>query len=290
MQSLTTQADIIAAAIAASAAVDTDTITIDPDKLLQLRPGRERGAVAKRRGRHAILDQPGAGRAGAASAGDADPHARAHLRQRRPASARFALAFRPRRGGALGSARWRSAAALPIGSSPSCAGSFHPAHAPRTTIRGRPMARPCRKWPGRSRAKRNPWCASTHEGETIVSVAVPIQHMMATARRAPALDPGRRHRPRDRVRALAPAALLSGARGGDAGAVAFARQHDRRAGAAARRRRRAGAARHPVAPADSRFHRALGRDRPSVARAARHDAGALQPHRRDREFRRRRRA
>ncbi len=40
VQSLTTQADIISAAIAASAAVDTDTITIDPDKLLQLAPGQ----------------------------------------------------------------------------------------------------------------------------------------------------------------------------------------------------------------------------------------------------------
>jgi two-component system sensor histidine kinase ChvG len=39
-QSLTTQANIISAAIAASAAVDTDTITIDPDKLLQLAPGQ----------------------------------------------------------------------------------------------------------------------------------------------------------------------------------------------------------------------------------------------------------
>src|SRR5436305_173182 len=39
VQSLTTQADIIAAAIAASATVDTDSITIDPDKLLQLQPG-----------------------------------------------------------------------------------------------------------------------------------------------------------------------------------------------------------------------------------------------------------
>jgi two-component system, OmpR family, sensor histidine kinase ChvG len=38
-QSLTTQADIIAAAIAASAAVGTDTITLDPEKLLQLAPG-----------------------------------------------------------------------------------------------------------------------------------------------------------------------------------------------------------------------------------------------------------
>ena len=38
-QSLTTQAGIIAAAIAASAAVETDTITVDPEKLLQLAPG-----------------------------------------------------------------------------------------------------------------------------------------------------------------------------------------------------------------------------------------------------------
>src|SRR5271169_4989684 len=38
-QSLTTQANIIAAAIAASATVGTDTITLDPEKLLQLAPG-----------------------------------------------------------------------------------------------------------------------------------------------------------------------------------------------------------------------------------------------------------
>ncbi len=38
-QSLKTQAGIIAAAIAASAAVETDTITVDPEKLLQLAPG-----------------------------------------------------------------------------------------------------------------------------------------------------------------------------------------------------------------------------------------------------------
>src|SRR5947209_8057227 len=37
--SLTTQADIIAAAISASAAVDTDALLIDPDKLLDLAPG-----------------------------------------------------------------------------------------------------------------------------------------------------------------------------------------------------------------------------------------------------------
>jgi len=38
-QSLTTQAAVIAAAIAAQAALETDTITLDPEKLLQLAPG-----------------------------------------------------------------------------------------------------------------------------------------------------------------------------------------------------------------------------------------------------------
>src|SRR3974390_1559178 len=40
VQSLTIQADIISAPAAASAAVGTDAITIDPDKLLQLAPGQ----------------------------------------------------------------------------------------------------------------------------------------------------------------------------------------------------------------------------------------------------------
>jgi two-component system sensor histidine kinase ChvG len=39
VQSLQTQSEIIAAAIAASATVDTDAITIDPEKLLRLAPG-----------------------------------------------------------------------------------------------------------------------------------------------------------------------------------------------------------------------------------------------------------
>src|SRR5208283_547428 len=39
IQSLQTQSEIIAAAVAASATVDTDAITIDPEKLLKLAPG-----------------------------------------------------------------------------------------------------------------------------------------------------------------------------------------------------------------------------------------------------------
>jgi two-component system sensor histidine kinase ChvG len=40
VQSLQTQGEIIAAAISASASVDTDAITVDPEKLLQLAPGQ----------------------------------------------------------------------------------------------------------------------------------------------------------------------------------------------------------------------------------------------------------
>ncbi|WOJ89832.1 sensor histidine kinase [Methylocapsa polymorpha] len=43
VQSLQTQGEIIAAAIAASATVETDSITIDPEKLLQLAPGESYG-------------------------------------------------------------------------------------------------------------------------------------------------------------------------------------------------------------------------------------------------------
>ena len=45
VQSLRTQGEIIAAAVAASAAVDTDAITIDPERLLQLAPGESYGPL-----------------------------------------------------------------------------------------------------------------------------------------------------------------------------------------------------------------------------------------------------
>ncbi len=43
IQSLQTQGEIIAAAIAGSATVDTDSITLDPDRLIELRPGETYG-------------------------------------------------------------------------------------------------------------------------------------------------------------------------------------------------------------------------------------------------------
>ena len=49
-QSLLTQAEIIAGAIAAQATVETNTITIDPDRLLDLKPGETYGAPEESRG------------------------------------------------------------------------------------------------------------------------------------------------------------------------------------------------------------------------------------------------
>ena len=43
VQSLLVQGEIIAGAIAASATVDTDAITIDPDRLLELQAGQSYG-------------------------------------------------------------------------------------------------------------------------------------------------------------------------------------------------------------------------------------------------------
>ena len=101
VQSLLTQGEIIAGAIAASATVDTDTINIDPDRLLQMQAGEssplgeealsplefslnpERVAPLLRR-----LVTP-------------DPHPGAHLRPRGRPAARFAQPLLARRRPAL---------------------------------------------------------------------------------------------------------------------------------------------------------------------------------------------
>ena len=76
-------------------------------------------------------------------------------------------------------------------------------------------------------------------GEVIVSVAVPVQRFRAIARRADALDPGRRHRPDGDRRAAGDPEGLRRRRRGDDRAVVAAGSHHRRPGAPARRQRRA---------------------------------------------------
>ena len=90
VESLLTQGQIIAAAIAAQASVDTDAITIDPDKLLRAAGRPERLALQCRRGGGRFSDQPGTRRAAPAAADLSHAHARPYLRSRRHADPRLA--------------------------------------------------------------------------------------------------------------------------------------------------------------------------------------------------------
>ena len=83
VQSLLTQGEIIAGAIAASATVETDAITIDPERLLELQAGESYGPNDEALSGTRIPDQSGTRGAGAAAAHLADQHPRAHLRPRR---------------------------------------------------------------------------------------------------------------------------------------------------------------------------------------------------------------
>ncbi len=63
VESLLTQGEIIAGAIAASATVDTNSITIDPEKLLELQAGESISPTVRHAGDAGISDQSRAGRA-----------------------------------------------------------------------------------------------------------------------------------------------------------------------------------------------------------------------------------
>ena len=78
MRSLQVQAEIIAGAIAASATVETDSITIDPDRLLELQLGETLGPDESASSAR-LPDQSGACGAGAAPPDLADQYTRAHL-------------------------------------------------------------------------------------------------------------------------------------------------------------------------------------------------------------------
>ncbi len=99
VQSLLTQGEIIAGAVAASATVDTD---IDHHRSRQAAaaPGR-RERRPRRRQRARILHQSRARGAAAAPPGDADAHPRPHLRPRRLPAGRQPLALFARRHPAL---------------------------------------------------------------------------------------------------------------------------------------------------------------------------------------------
>ena len=107
VQSLQAQGEIIAAAIAASATVDTDALTIDPEKLLQLAPGPKLRRRRRNRALARFFDQPRTRRTGPAPARLADAHPSAHLRSRRLSLDRFGLARRAIEHSALSISRRR---------------------------------------------------------------------------------------------------------------------------------------------------------------------------------------
>ena len=117
VESLMTQGEIIAGAIAASATVETDSITHRSGKAARTAGRRKPGAGLRPARQSRFPDQSRARRAGAAAADLADAHARPHLRPRRQSAARFAPslfarpdpALRPAagRGGGAGLARAR---------------------------------------------------------------------------------------------------------------------------------------------------------------------------------------
>ena len=80
VQSLQVQGQIIAAAIAAQATVDTDAITLDPDKLLELQAGQSGSPYRFGEGATDFPIDPETRRAAAPAPDLADAHARAHLR------------------------------------------------------------------------------------------------------------------------------------------------------------------------------------------------------------------
>ena len=163
VQSLLVQSEIIAGAIAASATVDTDAITIDPDRLLELQAGPELRAAGGRAVRRRIPDQSRARGAGAAPSRLADQDARAHLRPRRRLDPRQPQSLRPRRRAAL-----RPAAAQCRETRPdrarlhrACAAGSAAAISRSTRSSGRRTARAIRKSTRRSTGCTPAWCGST---------------------------------------------------------------------------------------------------------------------------------
>ena len=174
--SLMTQGEIIAGAIASSATVETDTITIDPDQLLQMQAG-DTARFAKTRLSPRILDQSGAGRAAAAAAGDPDPDPCAHLRPGGLAAARFPHLLFPRRHPAHGPAAGCGRAARPSSSGAGTACGRCSATKKRLVLEevgpanGKSLPEVQRAFAG----ERSSEVRTNARGETIVSVAVPIQ-------------------------------------------------------------------------------------------------------------------
>jgi two-component system, OmpR family, sensor histidine kinase ChvG len=181
VQSLTIQADIIAAAVSASATGDTDSITIDPDKLLQLAPGES------------VAPSPSDEDATQFSINPAlvgpflhrlvtPTHTRARiydsdgrlLLDSRSFSARGAVVRSDLPDVTARAGGWADRIVARL------RGFFLTSTAPRTEDPWATNGQTMPEVAGALQGKTQSLVRVNHEGETIVSVGVPIQHMMAT--------------------------------------------------------------------------------------------------------------
>ena len=289
VESLLTQGEIIAGAIAASASVDTNSITIDPEKLLELQAGQsitplpsdedlefpinqERVAPVLRR-----LISPTRTRARLFDA-DADLLLDSRHLYTGGQVLRFDLPpIEPE------SATWSERlnswfnrvlqpGNLPLYKEPPGGnGAIYPEVMNALTgVRGAVVR-------------------VTEKGELIVSVAVPVQRFRAVLGVLLLVDAGRRHRQDRSCRAAGHHPRLRRRSSGQRHPVPASVEHDRQPAAAPFSRRHPRAARRRQgARGNPGFLVPPGRDRQPLRRPSRDDDGALRPYRCDREFCRRR--
>ena len=179
-QSLLVQAEIIAGAIAASATVETNTITIDPDRLLDLKPGESYGAPDESSGLDFPINPERVAPVLRRLISPTKTRARIYRRRRRH-DPRQPQSVRPRRRAALRTAaadRRRSPASSSARRSRSVPGSTA-ATCRSIANSARKTARATRKSCRRSTASKSSMVRVNDRGEVIVSVAVPVQRFRA---------------------------------------------------------------------------------------------------------------
>ncbi len=292
IQSLETQSEIIASAIASSATVDTDAITVDPEKLLKLAPGQSYGVDEETKpGLEFSINPDRVGPLLRLLVSPTRTRARIYdgdgymLLNSRSIAARANILRNdlPPPGQEEGP-QWLD------GLRNLLHGRFNTQRLPLYEDIGVANGRGYPEVVSALAGKSKSIVRVNARGETVISVATPIQRfrsvrgVLLLSTQGQDIDGIIASERRAIFRIFLVSAgvmfLLSAAAGGN----------DRRAHAQAGGGRRPGAARRQAAAGNSRLHRPQGRNRPFVRRPARHDPRPVQPHGGDRTLRRRCRA
>ncbi len=259
VQSLLVQGEIIAGAIAASATVDSDTITIDPERLLELAPGESYDPSEESL---SGLDFP------------INPERVAPVLRRLVSPTNTRARIYDRDGGLILDSRnlydvLRFDLPPPSAGNP---GFFERAFVAVRTWFNRgdlPLYRELGPQNGKGYEEvdhalngfKSSMVRINERGEVIVSVALPVQRFLAVRGALMLSTQGADIDNMVAAERLGNFKVFLVTLERHAGAVVPARRHHRGAGAAARRQRRDGAAAHRLARRDSGLHRAPRRDR-----------------------------